>query len=423
MEAWKQAAERLDFLRARFQEYYRENLASIRPPPSVGEREFGFLLFKERIMVRHKAFAGFSDFGHYLLSLVPSDVYYSTAYYKHPELDMDRKEWLGSDVVFDVDADHIDTPCKEKHDMWVCPKCKETRGGKKPVKCPNCGHEKLEEKAWLCDRCLIAAKEEVLKLIEFLLQDFGIGSHEMHVFFSGHRGYHLHIISDKMKNLDEIQRKEIVDYVLALGLDSAQQGLYQDLLDNRHPIVRGPELTDAGWRGRLAKGVYTILTEFDAQQLVDLGFSRGAADQISKERETIRTEWAKKMLWSSFQDRWRINDRAWNNIVEKALRLVALPARIDTVVTTDIHRLIRMPETLNGKTGLRAALVDLDTLEEFDPFDRPVAFEGTQKVFVRDSPEIRIRDRRLGPFINEKVELPLAAAVLLVAKGVANPVE
>jgi len=226
-----------------------------------------------------------------------------------------------------------------------------------------------------------------------------------------------------MKNLDEIQRKEIVDYVLALGLDSAQQGLYQDLLDNRHPIVRGPELTDAGWRGRLAKGVYTILTEFDAQQLVDLGFSRGAADQISKERETIRTEWAKKMLWSSFQDRWRINDRAWNNIVEKALRLVALPARIDTVVTTDIHRLIRMPETLNGKTGLRAALVDLDTLEEFDPFDRPVAFEGTQKVFVRDSPEIRIRDRRLGPFINEKVELPLAAAVLLVAKGVANPVE
>jgi DNA primase small subunit len=373
-------------------------------------------------MVRHRAFRDFNAFNGSLLSLIPSDVYYSTAYYEHPELEMERKRWLGSDVVFDVDADHIDTPCKETHDMWVCTNCKESRRGKKPAKCPKCGGEKIEEKAWLCDRCLIAAKEEVLKLVEFLAEDFGIKSDQMHVFFSGHRGYHLHLISDGLKVLDDVQRREIVDYVMALGLDPAEQGLYQDLLDNKHPYIVGPDLTDPGWRGRLARGVYQILTEWSQNALVELGFTRGAAAQIVNDRERIKVEWSKKMLWSSFQDKWKINDRIWRNIVEKAMGLVALPAKIDTVVTTDVHRLIRMPGTLNGKTGLKATLVDLDRLEDFDPFYEPVVFEGQQSVEITEAPEMRLRGQTFGPFINQKVDLPLAAAILLVAKGVAFPV-
>jgi DNA primase small subunit len=418
----KSQAQRFEFLKEKFHEYYRASIGTLERPPSMAEREFGFLLFRERTMVRHKAFRDFESFGSSLLSLTPSDVYYSTAYYQHPELEMERKGWLGSDVVFDVDADHIDTPCKEMHDMWTCTGCKETRRGKKPLKCPKCGGEKIDEKPWLCDRCLIAAKEEVLKLVEFLAEDFGIKSNEMHVFFSGHRGYHLHLISDSFKPLDDVQRREIVDYVMALGLDPAEQGLYQDLLDSKHPFVVGPNLTDPGWRGRLARGVYQILTEWNQNSLVELGFTRGAAAQILNDRQRIKTEWPKKMLWSSFQDKWRINERVWRNIVEKAMGLVALPAKIDTVVTTDIHRLIRMPGTLNGKTGLKATMVDLERLEEFDPFYDPVVFEGNQKVEITEAPELRLRGQTFGPYVDQKVELSLAAAVLLVAKGVAFPV-
>jgi DNA primase small subunit len=408
-------------LKQKFQEYYKSH-AKLEPPPSMTEREFGFLLFRERVMVRHKAFRDFGSFTTSLLSLAPSDVYYSTAYYQHPELEMERKGWLGSDVVFDVDADHIDTPCKESHDMWICTACKETRRGKKPLKCPKCGSEKLDEKAWLCDRCLIAAKEEVLKLMEFLSEDFGMKSDQMHLFFSGHRGYHLHLISESMKVLDDVQRREIVDYVMALGLDPADQGLYQDLVDNKHPIIVGPDLTDPGWRGRLARGVYQILTEWGQNSLVELGFTRGAASQIIADRDRIKTEWSRKMLWSSLQDKWKINERVWRNIVEKAMSLVALPAKIDTVVTTDVHRLIRMPGTLNGKTGLKAITVPLDRLEDFDPFYEPVVFEGSQKVEITEAPQLRLRDQTYGPYVDQKVELPLAAAVLLIAKGVAFPV-
>ena len=154
----------------------------------MNEREFGFLTFREKFMIRHKAFRELRSFIDALLSLTPSDVYYSTAYYEQPQLDMARKGWLGADIVFDVDADHLDTSCREKHDMWKCPHCNESGKGKKPMRCPKCNHEKIEEKAWLCDECLFAAKEEMIKLRELMVGDFGIDPADVHLFFSGHRG-------------------------------------------------------------------------------------------------------------------------------------------------------------------------------------------------------------------------------------------
>jgi DNA primase small subunit len=383
-------------------------------------------MFREKVMVRHKSFNDFNLFKTALLSLAPSDVYYSTAYYERPDAEMANKGWLGSDLVFDVDADHIETPCKEGHDMWACPNCKETGRGKKPLKCSNCNNEKLEEKAWICDRCLFAAKEEMIKLRDFMIEDFGISPHEMRLFFSGHRGFHMHLISNKLLKLDDAQRKEIVDYVLALGLDPAEQGLYQGLSDiystDKHSMITGPQATDPGWRGRLAKGVLQVMTTFDQQGLLDLGFSKGTVTQLFNERDTIERDWLREIPWSYFQDRWKMTEQIWRGVMEKSLDAAKLRTNIDTVVTTDIHRLIRMSGTLNGKTGLKATMVKLDQLETFDPFDESVVFEGIQKVYIRESPEMRIREERFGPFINEELELPMAAAVLLIAKGMAIPV-
>ena len=393
----------------------------------MNEREFGFLTFRDKIMIRHKAFNNLETLNDALLSLIPSDVYYSTAYYEQPEAEMARKGWLGADIVFDVDADHLETPCKERHDMWTCAKCKDTGNGKKPIRCPKCGHERLDEKTWLCDRCLFAAKEEMLKLRDFMVEDFGIVPRDIHLFFSGHRGYHMHLITDRLRKLDDAQRKEIVDYILGLGLDPAEQGLYQGPSDvyssEKHTMIVGPQVTDPGWRGRLAKGILQVITTCDRKQLVDLGFSKGAVTQILHERDETERDWLKEIPWSHYQDRWRVTEQTWKSVMEKSLDAVRLRTHIDTVVTTDIHRLIRMPGTLNGKTGLKATMLALDELENFDPFNEPVVFQGNQRVYVRTAPEVRIRDCRFGPFSNEEVEIPLAAAILLIAKGAASAVK
>ncbi len=53
-----------------------------------------------------------------LAETVPSDVYHSCAYYENPDFDMDKKGWIGADLVFDIDADHIPTTCNKIHDEF-----------------------------------------------------------------------------------------------------------------------------------------------------------------------------------------------------------------------------------------------------------------------------------------------------------------
>ncbi|MEM2107731.1 MAG: hypothetical protein QXL10_00390, partial [Candidatus Bathyarchaeia archaeon] len=106
----------------------------------------------------------------------------------------------------------------------------------------------------------------------------------------------------------------------------------------------------------------------------------------------------------------------WRKLAKYVQSLEA--AKIDTVVTTDIHRLIRMSGTLHGKTGLLKVEFPVKSLECFDPLREAVAFkEGTARVSVLEAPEFRLGDNTLGPYKNQTVELPTAAAVLLICKG------
>jgi hypothetical protein len=98
------SASSLNFIQRKFAEYYEEHGSKILPPPAVEKREFGFLMFKEKMMIRHKAFKGMEDFASFVKKVVPPNVYYSGAYYERPEAEMDEKGWLGADLIFDIDT-------------------------------------------------------------------------------------------------------------------------------------------------------------------------------------------------------------------------------------------------------------------------------------------------------------------------------
>ena len=409
--------DRISFIKKAFLQYYNQRSSRVALPPDFRSREFAFLAFGEKFMTRHKAIGSQEELANTIRMLVPSDVYYSTAYYSKPAEQMERKGWLGSDLVFDVDADHIMTSCKANHDKWRCNNCGFSKQGKSPTQCPNCGRAKFEERTWLCDDCLKAAKNEVFKLNDFLANDFGISEQAMHTFFSGHRGYHLHVRTEEVRKLDESQRKEIVDYVLGLGLDVFFQGLYKKPKD----VIVGPQRDDPGWRGRFAREIYRLIMHGTEEELVDLGFSTRRARLIMQERPEREERWQKEILWSEFEDRFHVKDTTWRATFERAISKGALPAEIDTVVTTDIHRLIRLPETLNGKTGLRAMAVS--NLNTFDPFVDPIAFEGEETILVSDAPAFRMGNRNYGPYDNEEVTLPAAAAMLLLCKGVGGLIQ
>ncbi|HIE15131.1 TPA: hypothetical protein EYP70_07655, partial [Candidatus Bathyarchaeota archaeon] len=187
-----------NFIRDKFREFYERESDRIEAPTSIEMREFGFLLFGEKIMIRHKSFTEIKDLRRFLREIVPMHVYYSAAYYSAPEEPMERKGWIGADLYFDIDADHIPTPCRKLHDLWRCHKCGFQGKGTPPNRCPVCGNQNFDTKTWSCEVCLEAARRETIKLIEFLMSDFGFSEEEVNVSFSGHRGYHVHIESEEV---------------------------------------------------------------------------------------------------------------------------------------------------------------------------------------------------------------------------------
>jgi DNA primase small subunit len=362
-------------------------------------------------MVRHKCFSREEELKSFLQACVPSDAYFSCAYYESPEAEMDKKGWLGADLVFDIDADHIETPCGKVHDAWTCGGCGFEGKGIVPQKCPVCGGERFVVKTWPCEECLESAKRETIKLLDMLLKDFGFSQKELQAFFSGHRGYHVHVEAESARTLDAVARKEIVDYVCALGLDtgfntSSRRG------SARSSLPGAPKLDDPGWRGRIAKRMYDLVLKGEAEDFVRLGLKRNVVETIIRNRGTILKSWDSVGPYQAVRG---VGFETWGRIVDSCVDF--LSAKVDTVVTTDTHRLIRLAGGLHGKTGLRKTWFPISHIENFDPFEQAVAFRtGTARVFVSDAPRFTLGGEAFGPYRNQKVELPTAAAILLVCK-------
>jgi len=404
----------LRFIQDKFREYYSENASKLTPPSEIEKREFGFIpLKREKQMIRHRGFRDAEQLRDFIKALAPSDAYYSSAYYQQPDAEtMGEKGWLGADLIFDVDCDHLPTPCKEEHDEWRCVACGKSGRGSPPAKCPKCRSERLEAEMWICERCLEATKQELLKLIGILEDDFGILDKEMTTAFSGHRGYHLHIESNAIKSMTSSERKELVDYVTATGLNPERHGL---LIDKR-PMT-GPPLGAVGWGGRLAQAVYTLMLKGSAE-LREAGVEDRVAKKIDENLGRILKVWESGDGWGPLGG--LAGPKTVEKILHRAKTFVA--ASIDTVVTTDIRRLIRLPDTLHGKTGLRVVAMPVPQLVSFEPLRDALAFtEGSLRVRTSEAPKIRVGEEFYGPFRDEVVELPMAVAMFLICRNKASP--
>jgi DNA primase small subunit len=381
----------------------------------VERREFGFASF-EGWMLRHRSFGTADKLATFLCESTPRDAYVSCAYYEFPQEDMSKKGWLGADLVFDIDADHLETPCNKLHDDWVCKTCSFKGKGSLPEMCPTCNGEKFEAHTWPCEICLTTAKNETFKLLIMLMEDFGFTEEDVQIFFSGHRGYHVHVSNDKVKALDAVSRKEIVDYVCGLGLDLFGVGIesQKNMLSSRRISRRGMR-----WATRIRKSIGDFVLRAEQGDYENLGLRGKVVDTLMRHREEISQSLGKSGSVGLVRG---IGDRTWARLIDFAVDLSS--AKIDTVVTTDIHRLIRLANTLHGKTGLMKTPCSPADFKKFDPFVEAVAFEkGSVFVNVSSAPKFKFMDSTFGPYENERAELPIGAALLLVCKDRAEVVE
>lgn len=398
------------FVQQAFREFYKEGFSFDECLSMIEKREFGFALF-EGWMLRHKSFGTRNELISFLGDSTPRDAYLSCAYYEDPQAEMEKKGWSGADLVFDIDADHIPTSCDKLHDRWTCGTCGFTGKGVVPENCPVCGGQKFDESTWPCEVCLASAKHETIKLLDMLMKDFGFSDKETRVFFSGNRGYHVQVQNEAVKDLDSAARKEIVDYVCGLGLNIPFQGLEKGF--------KTLSVNDHGWRGRIAKGINDFVFNAKAQDYKDIGLKGNVAEAMVKCRTAVLRNLDESHPWETIKG---VGPETWKKIVEHFV--ISQSSNVDTVVTTDTHRLIRLESTLHGKTGLKKTEFPVPTIEDFDPFKSAIAFKkGTATVLVSDTPEFRLGDQTFGPYTNQKVELPTAAALLLICRKRAEVID
>jgi DNA primase small subunit len=367
------------YVRSKFREYYGR--AEVQAPDEIERREWGIGGWERKIEVRHMRMANSQDLRNRLAMDAPLFISYSAAYYEFPDMrPMERKNWLGADLVFDLDSDHLELPCKSRH------------GAK-----------------WVCEECISAVKEESIKLIEqFLIPDFGFSKREIRINFSGNRGYHIHVAEKSVRGLGAYARREIVDYLTGTGIDFDSMGFkWAPVPGRKEKKLFGPTPTDPAWQGRIAKLVSGLVSN---KKLEDAGVDERDAKRIYKKSEQF-LESIRNGKWDAVKlDK---KELLWRNVVGKLG--VKLGDRIDQSVTADASRLIRLPDSLHGESAMLAKRVG--SIDKFDPLKDAVVF-GRQpvRIKIKKAPEFRLGEQTFGPFKDEERELPEYAALFLLCK-------
>lgn len=399
------------FVESLFKRYYLEKAGTVYVPEKISEREFGYFPFEEKTMIRHLYIESSEKLGEFLIKNNPLHVYHSAAFYKYPGAPMEEKEWTGAELAFDIDADHLKTPCRKKHDFKVCSKCFITYTAQVD-RCSKCGGV-LTDVEWVCELCLEAAKQETRKLLDFLERDLGFK--KIRIVFSGNRGYHIVVMDEEVLELGQQERKEIVDYITGTGISLRIMGLIEDPKKDRATQINGPDISDPGWRGRIARASVQLALVTNASELSELLSIDHR--QVEKYTDVLRQhseEWSERCAWDTLP----------RNMVkllgEAAVKYAS--AKIDVVVTSDIHRLIRLANTLNGKSGLIAKIIQLNELEDFDPFFQATAlpYDRTVDIHVLKSPRFKMLGEEFGPYENTSTRLPVSVAVFLILKNLAS---
>jgi DNA primase small subunit len=304
---------------------------------------------------------------------------------------------------------------------------------------------------------LEAVKAKIATLYDdFLASDFGFSEDRMRLVFSGGRGYHVHVFDERVWALGSHERREIVDWITGKGFDPT--GAFKETaFDSKefqgHVRVKKrvvmPTAMEAGWRGKIARGVVALAKTMDAMKPEDaiafLAGFEGVTEEdamalwknLFKPRATkpARIRGIDRLVETGLIE--TLTDDSRDLLIRIVVQLqqvrleevrgvslsgVSQRGETDEPVTSDIKRLIRMPSSLHGKTGLRVIALTRDDLEDFRPLRDaipPTWTDEATRVRVRDKISLEMGDEtfNVGP---GQEEVPQYLAIFLAARGLAT---
>lgn len=390
------------FLLKMFRRYYKENEMPM--PSRFGRREFGFMYFDRDFMQRHMSFSNPTEMRKFMIAQVPKHSYYSTAYYRRPNAPtMEEKGWMGADLIFDLDADHL---------------------------------EGAEDMSY--SQMMDQIKKEMINLLDsFLYNDLGFDEKDVGIYFSGGRGYHAHIELNDVTGLGSHERREIVDFVTSNGLDIdrvfRQENVVRSVVNvkgqernNISTFRTIPPEDSGGWWLRMRNGLKDVVNDVCDQDTKDLKRTYPSIKSMSpKTIESYRDDLINSRDVIFVNNRMATLKKGTQDMLIKIMKedvAYRLSGEVDEPVTADIKRLIRLPGSLHGKTGLKVMPITRDELNGFDPLLDALPESYTSDpitVNVKRKTDIRINGERFDLDIGV-TEIPEYAAVFLVGRRIAD---
>ena len=311
---------------------------------------------------------------------------------------MADKGWLGADLIFDLDGDHLPGVTDKDFPGMI---------------------EVIQEQAWSLWN-------------DFLQPDFGFKEEYLQVTFSGHRGFHLHYRDPTYFHLDSEARRELVSHIRGEGVEVS------DLLERS----RRPDST--GWARRVGRGIDSVVEKLDS---VYKGDTKILTTMTSTLKEMLEREGLKGLRGKSSIEKLSelmqapsrrervlegrftaLNNHAvlFQNLIRSDTSVVLGNAgETDEVVTIDTRRQIRWPGSLHGKSGMKVtefplSRLDPDGSNPFDCLSEGIALsrEGSVKVeMIVDDAIARFDDIVVDASKGDIFEIHEAGATFLILKG------
>ena len=344
------------------------------------EREWAVLNIDGR-MIRHIHIPTLDDFKDLLSNYTPRGLYYSASYYEHPSEDMDLKHRLETDVIFDLDADHM--PRVKIKEVY---KCKNEACGEygETERCMVCGGD-TKKIVFVDDEVIESVKRELKRLISTLYNILDIEESMSKVFFSGLRGFHIHIEEGPLLEMDDLERIGLKDFLTLDGIDIS---LVRD--ENSYLLIR------------LIEELPTLLADAPDMEL------KVVLKRFNELKEN------RKEIFQFLKD--LRNDR---ELLDKLNKFVSsrLGIGVDPAVLTDLSRLIRAPLSIHGRSGLVKIPVEPSKIDDIVVIREAMPTNVKCKVYIHYLPQIVWGGEEYGPFYRESTTLPESLAIYAVNLG------
>ncbi|MCR4369116.1 MAG: hypothetical protein NUV67_04385 [archaeon] len=401
--------EREGFLRGFLKGYYSSVVLD--SVPDIASREFGFGELGKKISGRHLAFSSPKELNSFLRERAPFYISYSAARYEFPVArPMEAKSLVGADLIWEFDADDIQTDCKASHDSWKCKSC--GASGKGNIEqCTECGMG-VSVDEWVCPECISETKKQTQKLLGILRNDFGF-SGDVPINFSGSKGFHVHYRGQEIQGLSKKARLELLDFITGANMDLKALGFFFEKKKFSCPAYS----RSRGWAKKILSNVRAAIDANDSSLLAVMGATTvRTAKKIIAEKDSVFSAMERGNLLSAPGVK---AEKFWQSALSYAADSEVLG--VDRQTSVDINKIIRVPSTIHGSTGLLAMPVIEAELAGFDALSESVVLpsHGVKVVNV-SAPRFYVGGNWLGPYSSSEEELPAYAAFYLLSRGRAD---